>query len=321
MNVLVVGAGAVGSLFGARLHAAGHAVTLVGRTDHVRAIQAHGLVVEGIRPCRQSLPAVDRLPVDGPWHAVLLGVKAYDVAATSEAVARAIPGPLPTLLPQNGLGIEELARVHLERGGWLDRADPIVRMVHSVPATLVGPGRVRQAGDGVLLLPAPTVPSRAALETWAELAGSMGYPVHRPADFDREVWRKALLNAAINPVTADHGILNGRLRDDPWRGQALRLLEEAARVADAEGHRFDRAELEGDLWRVVRATATNRSSMLQDVDRGRRTEIEEISGQLLRLGESHGLDLPATRRVIGRFRRRSRDAVGSARPVGPAQPS
>ena len=85
---------------------------------------------------------------------------------------------------------------------------------------------------------------------------------------EREEWRKAIVNAAVNPVTADHGVPNGALAADPLRGQALALLEEARRTAEADGFPFTREECASSLP-VVPGSAENRSSMLQDLDAGR----------------------------------------------------
>ena len=322
MHVVVFGAGAVGTLFAARLTHARHQVTLVARPESVLQITAQGLTVEGTRPCHVPGVAVGTVPTDRPVDALLLGVKAYDVRGACADIARRRPHPVPLLLPQNGLGIEERAVDGLTTGGWADPSPWVVRAIHSIPATLLGAGRVRQAGDGEILLPAESVPPTPAVETWASLLSGLGYPVRRTTVLAREVWRKALVNAAINPVTADHGIPNGWLQRDPYRGQALQLLSEARAVAEAEGHAFREEELESDLWRVVRATAANRSSMLQDVERGRRTEVEEISGEILSRGRAHGLDLPATRRAVERLRRRSPAPAPSADAnSGATQPS
>ncbi|HEV2449080.1 MAG TPA: 2-dehydropantoate 2-reductase, partial [Thermoplasmata archaeon] len=171
----------------------------------------------------------------------------------------------------------------------------------------LGPGSIRQAGTGEIVLGRPTPAAEAtAAEQFEALFTSAGFTVRRVVDFEREVWRKLLVNAAINPVSADHGVPNGRLADEPWRGQAEALLLEALEVSRAEGFEFSEGEAEAELWKVVRATAANRSSMLQDLRRGRPTEIDAISGELLRRGKSHGLTLPATERAFERIERRTR---------------
>ena len=106
-------------------------------------------------------------------------------------------------------------------------------------------------------------------------------------------------------MTALHGVPNGRLLEEPYRTESRVLLREALATARAFGHSFREREVVADLDRVLKATAENRSSMLQDFDRGRRTEIQAISGEILRRGVSKGLELPATRRVVEQIRARS----------------
>jgi 2-dehydropantoate 2-reductase len=106
-------------------------------------------------------------------------------------------------------------------------------------------------------------------------------------------------------VTALHGIPNGRLLEEPYLAESWELLHEALETARAYDVVFTEKEMRADLEKIVRATAENRSSMLQDFDRGRRTEIQAISGELLRRGTAKGLDLPATRRAIETIRART----------------
>lgn len=313
MNVIVVGAGAVGSLFGARLASGGHHVTLVGRAAHVRAIQGGGLRVEGTAGGTFALDAVTDLAAAGPADAVLLTVKAFDLGSAAGALGRSL-GPVPTLLTQNGLGIESGVLDALRRAGWSRAEEWVVRAVHSVPATWLRPGVVRASGTGEVVLPDPA--SRGALDAsikrFVELLRGSGFSVRIAMDFEREVWRKVVVNAAINPVTALHGVPNGRLVEGPLHEEAEGLLAEALEVARAEGFAIGGDEAAGDLDRVLRATAENRSSMLQDIDRGRPTEIDAISGELLRRGAEHGIDLPRTREAARAVRARA--AAGAPAP-------
>ena len=154
------------------------------------------------------------------------------------------------------------------------------------------------------MLPEPSGDPRrdAGARAFETLFREAGFSVRTVPAIEREVWRKALVNAAINPVTALHGVPNGDLASEPLRSEALALLDEAYRVAETEPFGLSLAEARRDFDQVVRATAENRSSMLQDLDRGRPTEIEAISGEILRLGEARGLRLPATRAIVERVR-------------------
>lgn len=256
--------------------------------------------MEGTDPGVVHFDAQERLGSTEPPDGILVTVKTFDVTTALTSIAAAYPQIPPVLLPQNGLGIEDRARDALEAAG-RSRA-PLVRAIASIPATLLGPGRIRAAGAGEVLVAAHPAPAVEAATRWfAELLRSGGIPVREVEELRREEWRKLLVNAAINPVTADHGILNGRLAEDPWRSQALHLLREARDAAGLDGVVFDESEVERDLFRVVRGTADNRSSMLQDLERGRPTEIEAISGAVLRVAWKHGIDLPATRRAVDRI--------------------
>ncbi len=312
MRVLVIGAGAIGSLFGYLLARAGHAVVLVGRPAQVEALRQGGIRVEGLEEGTVSVDAVPEVPSGSSPDLVLLAVKAGDVRAAAHALARSVRGPVPVVALQNGVGIEAELAQGLVEGGWAEPDRWIVRAVNSYGATWLGPGRVRYAGAGELLLSSEGGPDTAAGRA-ADTFRSAGLEVRRVPEIRREVWRKLLVNAAINPVTADHGVVNGALRMDPLRGQALRLLREAQIVARAEGYEFSDEEAEAELWRVVRATAQNRSSMLQDIERGRPTEVAWISGALVAAGDRHHLDLPETRRALERVHRRES--------IGPSQSS
>ena len=312
MRVVVYGAGAIGGLFGALLQRADHDVLLVARELDVVAIRLHGLTIEGSTTGTFEVPAVDALTDGMEVDAVLLTVKSYDVRAAAAEIGRRLRPVPPLLALENGLGILDLVRAGLTEGNADLPEDRLYQAVNTVPATRLAPGRLRQAGTGEVVFGTPSSEGAAAInEGLRALLASAGVPTRTVVDLTREVWRKAVINAAINPVTADHGIPNGQLARDPWRGQAEGLLHEALAVAHAEGVALPAEEAEADLWRIVRATASNRSSMLQDLDRGHRTEVGEISGALLALGARHGLPMPATRRVVERIRAREPPALAA----------
>jgi len=312
-EIVVFGAGAVGSLFAARLAAAGAAVTLVGRPAHIAAIRAHGLVVEGVAPGTFRPEARTELPPGSRPEAVLVTVKAFDLGPALRQLGRAVT-PAPTAVLANGLGLEEVALTALREVGWSRPEAWVVRAVHTVPATLLGPGRVRASGTGEVVLPEPASrpEAAAAVEAIRRAFVRGGFPVRTSAAFELELWRKAAVNAAINPVTALRGIPNGELASGPSRAEAEELLREAVAVARRSGVALTESMALADLERVVRTTAENRSSMLQDVERGRPTELDAISGEILRRGSALGLSLPATARMVEALRRRVSDRARPA---------
>lgn len=315
MKILLVGAGAVGSLLGALLQEGGNSVLLVGRADHAAAVQANGLRISGPRARVVRLDAASVVPAGGEAEVVVVTTKTFDLATAAAELARATP-PRPTLFLQNGLGILAAARSALASGGWPDPATYAVRGVNSIPATWVGPGEVRETGLGEVLLPVPgeAGPAAGAARLFRMMLGGARVPVEAVPEFEREVWRKALVNAAINPVTAARGVTNGQLLEEPYRTEALELLGEALAVACAAGFDFTSEEVTRDFERIARATAANRSSMLQDLDRGRPTEIDAISGEILREAGRLELELPATRRIVAEVTARASRAPSRPQP-------
>jgi 2-dehydropantoate 2-reductase len=303
VRIAVVGAGAVGCLLGARLAAAGHEVHLVARAAVVPVLRERGITVEGLRPGRWAVSAAADLPEGVAPDIALVTTKTFDVAAAAAALARRLRSPIPTLLPQNGLGIEAVVAGAMHDAGWSEPTRSLVRAVNTIPSTLVAPGIVRQAGEGELIVASPEAagPAADATRTMHRVLTEARLPIRTVPDLGRELWRKALVNAAINPVTALHRVPNGALLEPPYHDEAMTLLREAQRAAAVAGFAFDDREADRSLEQVVRATAGNRSSMLQDVERGRSTEIDAISGELVRVASAHGIDLSATRAIVARL--------------------
>lgn len=307
MRVVIYGAGAVGSLLAALLARAKEEVVVVGSPAHVQAIREHGLHVEGSVEGSWPLTAVERLDPRSELDLLLLTVKSFDLERAVDALAPLLERPLPVLLPQNGLGIERIVEGALRRN--LPQPTvlpPLVRAVNTLPATLVGPGRVRFAGSGELRLaePSGTRPLDQAIRAFHALFERAGIAVRYVPDLEPALWLKAVVNATINPITAAFSVPNGSLASAPYRSLAEALVEEGVEAARAAGHPLDLAAAREEMWRTVHATAENRSSMLQDIDRGRPTEIAVISEALLAAGRSHGLPMLETARIVARVRAR-----------------
>jgi 2-dehydropantoate 2-reductase len=306
VRVVVYGAGAVGSLFAALLARARVEVVVVASPQHARAIQEDGIQLEGSVEGTWKVTAVEDLA--GPFAAemVLLTVKSFDLDRATRRLASVLARPAPILLPQNGLGIEAIVRNAFKESAEGRTTSPLVRAVNTLPATFVSPGRVRYAGSGEIRLPEPRGEEAddRAIRGFYALFERAGLPVRYVRDFDNALWTKAVVNAAINPLTAAFSVRNGALSAPPYRALAETLIEEGVQAARAAGHALDPTAVREELWRTVEATAANRSSMLQDVDRGRPTEIDVISGALYNAGRARGLAMPETARIIEKVRSR-----------------
>ncbi len=259
---------------------------------------AIGHVVKRALEGRAELLEIDRTrsPLRGGERTVDVAVictKTFGTAWAAEQAERVLPAGGLALTIQNGLGNEETIalRVGAERAAaGVIYVGAALRPDGSLFAT--GPGRIELGTD-------PRLDGLAA----ALLAGGM--TVTRVADPRLAVWKKVLVNAAMNPTTAVFRITNGELVAHPAGGPlADGIAREVARVATASGAAI--AEDDGvAAWRQIAATlGANRSSMLQDVEAGRQTEVEAINGAVARSGERVGIDAPLNRAfalLVGAF--------------------
>lgn len=285
MRALVMGAGSIGSLFAAFLARQGWRVAIVARRPHVEAVRAGGLRVEG--PLGSFTARVEAYEDAGrlkePPDVVLITVKAYDTRQASLQVRHLVElGAVPVCL-QNGLGVEEEASQALGARAF--------RAVTSNGAMLSGPGLVKHTGVGETLIGA----GHPALEELADALSASGLPAKTVEDVEGVVWLKTLINAGINPLGALTGLRNGELLEVGWLRELMRgVVEEGRGVALKKGVALSEDPVEA-TFRVARATANNKNSMLQDLERGRRTEVDYINGAIAREAEGLGMEAPLNR--------------------------
>jgi 2-dehydropantoate 2-reductase len=245
--------------------------------------------------------AVERTGPLAPADLVLVLVKSHQTAAAAQHAARARAPEGLVLTLQNGLGQrEELAAAV--------GAEHVVVGVTSVGATLVAPGAVQVGGLGATVL-GRTPATAERLVRVVELFNAAGLPTTVTDDIERLRWRKLAVNAAINAVSALAGVPNGALLADPALAvdMAAAAREVGAVAAAAElDLGVDPAELARS---VALATAGNRSSMLQDLDRGAPTEVDAIQGAVVRAGRRLGVPTPVNERLWRAVRAREADAA------------
>lgn len=289
MQILVLGAGAMGSLLGARLARTGAAVILftIDR-EHIHAIQRDGLQIEEMDGTVSShgLSGIDSADaIQGKPDLVLVTVKSY---ATQVAVESVMPfcGPSTAFLTlQNGTGNwQRIAKVAGRK--------KVLAGTTAQGATLVAPGRVRHGGNGATFIGEPDGPPTARVSALVERFEQAGLHAESSDNMEWLIWEKLMVNVGINAITALTGIRNGRIADlDAARELSRAAVREALEVAQAVGFPM-RAGMEEKVLSIARATARNRSSMGQDVDAKKRTEIDAINGAIVRLGRELHLPTP-----------------------------
>lgn len=273
VRILVFGAGSLGSLIGGLL-AREHEVVLVGREPHMAAVREDGLRVRGLLETDVAPRATTA--VDAPADLAVVTVKAPDTAEAATALADAELDAALSLT--NGLGNEEILATTLPV--------PVLAGTVTYGAVLREPGLVECTGVGTVTLgPLPGVTVGDEPPGLAERIGDAfavaGIETSVEVDMRRPLWSKLAVNAGINPVTALARLPNGALLDGPGADLARRATREAAATAREAGVDLTGADATADLEAVVEATAANTSSMRQDVEAGRRTEIDAINGAVV----------------------------------------
>ena len=298
-HIVVLGAGAMGSLFGGTLARGGLAVTLVDvRADHIDAINTHGLKIQGYggertvrvraTDCAGELPRAD---------IVLVQTKAMDTAAAVESMRRVFGPETVAISFQNGLGNEEVI-------GGIVGPERVLAGLTAQGATRLGPGVVHNFGD----LPTYVGEMEGGLSERAERIArgftAAGLPTHASADIRRDMWKKLLGNVGLSPTSAITNLTSVEIMAvSELREVVLGAVDEAAAVGAAEGIDLDADEVRSVLLKLVDpsggGTGQSKSSACTDILNRRRTEVDWINGAIVGLGEKHGIATPINRTLVG----------------------
>jgi 2-dehydropantoate 2-reductase len=297
-RILVAGAGALGSVFGGFLRKGGLDVTLLGRRPHLDAVQQNGLRIDGLwgeHEVRDFGIAREAAELGGHFDAVVVTVKSYDTQRIVSLVTPLLSPDGVMISLQNGLGnletIEAIAGAPRSIGA---------RVIFG--ALIPEPGRVRVTvfadPTAIGALRTGEIPERdTKARRWAEVIDECGVPSCYTECLETLLWAKVFYNAALNPLGALLRVHYGRLPENrDSRALMDAVIDEADAVARAEGVDLpwdDPEEYRREFYdRLVPATYDHRSSMLQDLERGRPTEVEAISGEICRRGAAHGIATP-----------------------------
>jgi len=279
MQIVVVGAGAIGTLYAARLASAGDVTLVTRRREQASAINAAGLRVDGLEETTARVPATTSLSTLQSGSLVILTTKVYDNAAAARPLAPLVHPDTVILCLQNGLGGERSVEeaVHGRCA--------VLRGITNFGAIFVRPGLVslKARGDTVIGSSAASA-ELAALFTRSGLAGRVS------PDIRYDVWKKLIVNCVINPLTAITGMEVGWIADPRLDRVKARIVDECLAVARCEGITFD-YDFVGMLNETY-GPSRNMSSMLQDIQGGRRTEIAFMNAAVVELGLRHGLPCP-----------------------------
>lgn len=292
----VVGAGAVGSFFGAMLARAGHAVTLVARAAHVQAIDTDGLRLEmgGTTETVRMAATTDLDAVRGA-DLVLVCVKSTDTEGVARQIAPLLAPEAIVVSLQNGVDNAETLAAHVRQ--------PVVPAAVYVATAMPGPGVVQHFGRGDLVIGALDGRAAAAgsdaasrLQAVADLFATARVPVRIADDVIGELWGKLLVNCAYNAISGLAQQPYGRLAALPAIRDVQRdVVREVVAVAAAAGHPMQLDAAIAAMDRIAVAMPAQLSSTAQDMARGKPSEIDHLNGYIARRGAELGVPVPVNR--------------------------
>ena len=298
VDVVIMGSGALGSLYGGLIQLTDRAsVTLVARPRHVEAIRERGLRIKGVL----GKHLIDIKAVSNPRkikHAdlVFITTKSYDTRKAAQELKHLVDGDTYFVCLQNGIGTEELVSHELN-------TRKILRATSCMGAMMAGDGEVMVTGTGITEVGTHYEENFEAVDYVVRLLRDASFEASSSEDIESVVWTKTIVNCGINPVGALTGLTNGEVyKDRDLRTLVINLVEEAARVAEALDIELNTDDPVRYTLGTAKATSENINSMLQDILNGKRTEIDFITGEIVRKAEELGLETPFSKSMLALVR-------------------
>jgi 2-dehydropantoate 2-reductase len=288
MKIAVFGTGAVGGYFGGRLRASGEDVAFLARGRQLEALRRDGLAITS--PAGdihlRDLVATDSPGEIGPVDLVLFGVKLYDAEQAAEQLTPLMGEQTVVVTTQNGVDVVDLVS---QRIG----AERVAGGAAYIMASLEAPGRIRHLGADTLVFGqrgGGRSPRLAAFEAAGQRAG---FKATLSASIDVDLWTKFVRLSTWSGMTTVSRSTVGAIRDDPALAAMMRAaLHEAIAVGRARGVQLP-DELPAETEALVsRFPHEAKSSMLEDLEHGRRLELPWLSGALVRMGREAGVPTP-----------------------------
>jgi len=287
LKIVVIGAGAMGSLFGALLAESGADVWLYDIwEEHVKAVNEKGLGIELDDKIRLvSVNATTDKRQIGKTDLAIIFVKSTQTGDAAKTASELMGNNSFVLTLQNGMGNADVIGEVIDPGR-------IIVGTTSHGATMLGPGSIRHAGTGPTVIGMWSGIQKIGIDKIADAFNKAGIITETVDDVQNVIWAKLLVNVGINAITALTGIKNGRILDlSVTKALSRAAIKEAMEVAEAQGVEI-RCDIMEHVFKVAEATRVNRSSMGQDVDNKRQTEIGAINGAVVKEAQKLGIHVP-----------------------------
>jgi len=284
MNIVVLGAGAIGSLYGSLLSKKNY-VTLIGSPKHINAIKKKGLTIKGKTQSNIKISAeVNIKKLEKSPELLILTVKSYDTVSAIRDIDTIINKNTTILSLQNGLdNIEKIKKI-------IDNKQ-IIAGTTTHGAFLVEPGIVEHTGLGNTILGELDGKILPRLKKIVKIFNNSLIKTHSSKNIIKEIWIKAIINSSINPLTTIFKCRNGYLLENPVLEQIVNsVCRESTIIANKNGIIISTKYMREKTKEVIRSTSENYSSMFQSFKNNKKTEIDSINGKLAFLGKIHNVD-------------------------------
>lgn len=288
MKIAVFGSGGVGGYFGAKLAAAGEEVTFLARGAHLKAMQDDGLHVESPQGSFHlpKVQATDRPQAIGPVDVVLFTVKMYDVDASAATLKPLIGPDTAVITLQNGVEAMDMVAAHVG-------ADHVAGGAAYIVVVVDRPGHLRHTVAQNLVFGERDGRRSDRLIAFEEAGKRAGFGAKASPQVDADLWIKFVRLSTWSGMTSVTRSPMGVVRDDPALfGMMMAAIDEAIAVGSARGITFPSDIIESTLGMIKNFPANSKSSMLEDLERGRRLELPWLSGAVVRLGKEAGVPAP-----------------------------
>ncbi|KYK20030.1 ketopantoate reductase [Thermoplasmatales archaeon SG8-52-4] len=284
MNIVIMGAGAIGSLFGALLNKKNN-VILIGKKPHISAIKKSDLVIEGKTNLKVKISAehsLDKIKLKPDL--IFLTVKSYDTEFAIGQLIDIINEETIIISLQNGLDNIDKIKDYVDE-------EKIVAGITTHGAIFSKPGRIKHTGIGKTIIGELNGDITKRIKEIENLFNDSEIKTNISKDIIKEIWIKAIVNSSINPLSAFFQCKNGYLLKNPILERLLeRICDESTKIANVEGLNLSNIEMIKKTKEVIKDTSENHSSMLQSILHSKKTEIDSINGKIVEIGIKNKID-------------------------------
>ena len=285
MDIIILGAGAIGSLYGAKLSKLND-VVLVARKNHADITNRKGLKITGFENKTYRLKAIPKIKKVEKNTLIILTTKVYDSEKAIKQIKKLLRKDAVILCLQNGYGSEEVVKKII------GKKCLVLRGITAVGTSFLKPGTIKMNNVGYTAIE-KSWKSKEIAENFFEC----GLKAYVSKNIKEDVWKKLFMNCVLNPITGIFKIKNYKIADKKLKPLRDEIIKECIAVAEKDGFKFSFKSVESIIDRVRKSK--NYSSMYQDLLKGKKTEIDYLNGAVVELGKKYRVKCPVNESLVG----------------------